>query len=256
MSHFSILILASTKVPSLIDQDNVKLQRKLEELAKAKELFKIERQKFEGEKKRMLTNSVGDTDVLKLNIGGQLIMTTRATLTRVPKSTLATMFNGRWEHRFGKDQDGNIFLDFNPVLFSHLLEQLRVLEDGKSTVFHPPSSPSLAISFEKMLRILGLYQFPTSEDAVVALNVGGQIVSTRRKTLNQISNSKLATIVSLSKATNENQHIDYDPKLFRHLLSQLREKKKANILYFDAPSNEDRNAFNAMLIDFNLNRKC
>src|ERR1700722_1138779 len=178
MSHFSILILASTTTPSLIDQDNVKLQRKLEELAKAKELFKIERQKFEGEKNLMLTNSVGDTNVLKLNIGGQIIMTTRATLTRIPKSTLATMFNGRWEHKFGRDQYGNIFLDFNPVLFGHLLEQLRAL-DGKSARFHSPSSPSLVVPFEKMLRKLGLYPPRTSENAVVALNVGGQIVSTR-----------------------------------------------------------------------------
>src|ERR1700722_12155448 len=255
MSHFSILILASTKVPSLIDQDNVKLQRKQEELDKARELFKSERQKFEKEK-RLMQKSVDNTDVLQLNIGGQIIMTTRATLTRVPKSTLATMFNGRWEHKFGKDQYGNIFLDFNPVLFSHLLEQLRVLEDGKPARFHPPSAPSLVIPFEKMLRKLGLYQSPTSEDAVVALNVGGQIVSIRQKTLNQISNLKLSAIVSSPKATNENPHINYDPKLFRHLLSQLREKQKANILYFDAPSNEDRNAFNAMLSDFNLNRKC
>ena len=41
-------------------------------------------------------------------------MTTRHTLTRVTNSTLAMMFNGRWEHKLANDQHGNIFPRFQP----------------------------------------------------------------------------------------------------------------------------------------------
>ncbi|EPS57124.1 hypothetical protein M569_17698, partial [Genlisea aurea] len=63
--------------------------------------------------------------VIRLNVGGEIIMTTRQTLTKIPKSTLYFMFNGRWEQKLQIDQNGNIFFDFNPIIFRHLIDQLQ-----------------------------------------------------------------------------------------------------------------------------------
>ena len=87
-----------------------------------KEQLKNDRQKLEEEKKQM-QKFVENTDVIRLNVGGEIIMTTRQTLTRVPKSILALMFNCRCEHKLEIDQNGNIFFDLNPILFRHLLDQ-------------------------------------------------------------------------------------------------------------------------------------
>jgi hypothetical protein len=57
-----------------------------------------------------------------------------------------------WEQKLHRDPEGNIFLDFNPILFRHLLDQLQIIEIN----IHPPSQPSLVEPFKKMLRKLGL----------------------------------------------------------------------------------------------------
>jgi hypothetical protein len=231
------------------------LRNNIDELVKARKQLKVDREEFEKERGGM-QRSIEKTDVIRLNVGGEPMMTTRATLTRVSKSVLATMFNGRWEHKLGNDKDGNIFLDFNPMLFRHLLDQLRVLKDDDSIMFHSPSSSSLVVPFEKMLRKLGLNSSSSkSSEAVITLDVGGEIVTTRPKTLSSIPNFKLVPAVSSSNktSTDANGHLflDYAPKLFRHLLGQLREGK-TNTSGFNAPSNEEKDAFNVMLSDLNL----
>ena len=148
-------------------------------------------------------------------------------------------------------------LDFNPILFHHLLEQLRTLENNNSFVFYPPSSVSLAVPFKKMLQELSLEISLKSDEDVIVLNVDDEVIRTRRKTLSQVPNSKLATIVSSLEQSrtdaNDKLFFDYDPKLFRHLLVQLRKEEKTDFDYFDAPSKEDKDAFDAMLIDLRLN---
>ncbi len=87
-------------------------------------------------------------------------MTTRQTLTKIPKSTLSILFNGRWEHKLQTDQNGNIFFDFNSIIFRHLLDQLPIIETNK---LYPPSQPLLIEPFNKMLRKLGVQQLLSSE---------------------------------------------------------------------------------------------
>jgi hypothetical protein len=236
------------------------LDTTITEYQKEREQLKIDQDKFNKEKTQMETSN-DITDVIRLNAGGEIIMTTRATLTRVPKSTLALMFNGRWQERLPKDFDENIFLDYDPVLFRHLIEQLQTLENGNSPVFYPPLSPSLIVPFEKMLRKLGFNAAAasSSSDEIIALNVGGEQMITRQNTLTRVPQSKLAAIILRSKVNNKdangNLFLDHDPKLFRHLLDQLRQQKQATIHYFDAPSNEKKESFNSMLNSFDLSSK-
>ncbi|CAF0828731.1 unnamed protein product [Adineta ricciae] len=156
--------------------------------------------------------SITDLDVIQLNVGGELIMTRRSTLTKITNSTLAIMFNGRWENELSRDNNGNIFLDFNPILFQHLLEQLRLVHNDKSVVFYSPPSSSLKIPFEKMLRKLGLHAMKKSKEDIIELNVSGEILTTRQKIYTQLSNYTTDLFV------------DSNPQIFRRLVNQLREE--------------------------------
>ena len=103
-----------------------------------------------------MPKSIDYTDVLQLNVGGEIVMTTRKTVIKIPKSILSLLFYDRWEHKLQIDQNGNIFLDFNPTLFRHLLDQLQILNTNNSIHLYLPSQPSLVEPLKKMLRKLGL----------------------------------------------------------------------------------------------------
>jgi hypothetical protein len=225
------------------------------DLKKNEKQLKNNREKFEEEKKQMQKN-IKNTDVIRLNVGGEIMMTTRQTLTRIPKSILAIIFNGRWEHKLHKDKKGYIFLDFNPIIFRHLLDQLQLFD---TTTFSLPSDPSLILPFKKMVRKLGLNHLLSSEKNIITFNVDGKIMTNQRKTFDQISNSTFDTIVSPSKSIKFNNKsdvfIDYDPKLFQHLINQLREESFNKKSCLKALSDNEKISFNRMLNDLNISRK-
>ncbi|CAF3305665.1 unnamed protein product [Rotaria sp. Silwood2] len=194
--------------------------------------------------------------VVKINVGGEIIMSTRDILTRIRNSKLASMINGNCEDIPAFDCDGNIFLNYNPILFYHLLEQLRTLEDENFPIFYPPKSRLLVIPFRQMFQELGFPIASLSNDDIITINVGGEIFVTRCQTLTQIPHSKLAIVVSSYRIidTDENGYLflDYDARLFRYLLSQLRSTSCSQISTFQAPSSDDRKEFNAMLIRLGL----
>jgi hypothetical protein len=247
---------------SLLDQliDNLRNEQKL--LNENWRKLKIDQKKLNEAK--VLVKSNESTDVIQLNVGGELLMTTRHTLTRVPSSILAMLFNGRWEHKLGNDIQGNIFLDFNPILFRYLLDQLQTLETTNSPIFNPPLSPSLVTPFEKMLRKLGFISVSSSSlslsNEIIALNVGGEQMITRRTTLARISQSNSTDMVLYFETNNKDNNgsvfIDHDPKLFRHLLQQLREETQTINHHLNTSLNETKDSFNAILHSFYLNRKC
>ena len=73
---------------------------------------------------------------VKLNVGGVLMLTTRATLLAFPQSLLGRKFDE--ELKYGKpltDEQGNIILDADPDAFKIILHYLRrgKLVDGLST---------------------------------------------------------------------------------------------------------------------------
>ncbi len=233
--------------------------RKIEkELEKEKNQSKIDREQLDEEKQ--IPKSVDHIDVFQLNVGGEIITTTRQTLTKIPKSSFSSVFNGRWEHKLQRDLEGNIFLDFNPILFRHLLDQLQIIEINNSINIYPPSQSSLVEPFKKMLRKLGLQQSLSSEKKnVITFNVGGQTITTQRTTFTEVSNSTFDTIVAPSKMINcDHQNdvfIDYDPKLFQHLINQLRKNSLKNISYPELSLHEEKISFKTMLNDLNIYRK-
>ena len=166
------------------------------------------------------------TDVIELNIDGEIIATTRQTLTKIPKSILSLLFNGRWEHKLSVDDQRNIRLDFTPILFRHLLHQLQTFDSNNPIKILPPSQPSLVQPFNKMITKLRLQHLLSSEiKQVITFNVGGQIITNRRTTLTAVSKSTSETIVPPSTTINSNNgsdaFVDYDTNVFRHLIDQF-----------------------------------
>ena len=183
--------------------------------------LKLNREKLKREKE--LLKTVKPTDVIELNVGGELIAITRQSITRIPKSVLSTLFNGRWEHKLDIDNNGNICLDFHPTLFRHLLDQLQSFHSNNSIQLIPPSQPSLVEPFKNMLGKLGLHELLSSERKnVITLNVGGQTITNRRQTLAEVSNSTFDTIVLPSARLQLNDQndafVDYDPSITSAIL--------------------------------------
>jgi hypothetical protein len=101
---------------------------------------------------------VNDDDIIHLNVGGQRLSTTRATLCQVEGSFLASMFSGRWEGAHKRDDDGAVFLDYNPEFFVPILNCLRAMK--YATPGNPPSFPQLREDqikdFKRFIQYLGL----------------------------------------------------------------------------------------------------
>jgi hypothetical protein len=221
------------------------------ELEKEEKQLQMDREQFE--QKKSTPKSVDHTDIFQLNVGGEIIITTRQTLIKIPKSTLSILFNGQWDNQLTKDQNGNIFFDFNPILFRHLLHQLQIIETNNSIQIYPPSQPSLVKPFNKMIKKLGLQQSLSSEKKnVITFNVGGQKITSQRTTFTQVSNSTFDTMMNFN---NENDvFVDYDPELFQHLIDQLRKNSFKNINSFRLSLHEEK-SFKKMLNDLSIHRK-
>ena len=61
--------------------------------------------------------------VIHLNVGGEMFLTSKATLCFERWSGLAKMVRGEKEQLF--DKDGNLFIDQDPKYFPYILQYLR-----------------------------------------------------------------------------------------------------------------------------------
>ena len=62
-------------------------------------------------------------DHLLLNVGGEIFVTSKATLCEKSQSPLSRMVRGEVKQHF--DKDGNLFIDHDPKLFAYVLRSLR-----------------------------------------------------------------------------------------------------------------------------------
>jgi hypothetical protein len=76
-------------------------------------------------KKQQLTNMTMGDDIIKLNVGGQIFVTTRATLCAESFSMLYAMITPGSPLFPPKELDGGIFLDRDPITFRYALSYLR-----------------------------------------------------------------------------------------------------------------------------------
>ena len=197
-----------------LDKIVKEIRNKFDKLEKDQKQLEVEREKFNSEK--TLNQRIDQSDVIHLNVGGEIVATTRQTLISLPKSLFSILFNGRWEQRLHHDDHENIFLDFNPIVFRHLLDQLQ-LNEGKS--IFPPSDLSLIRSFEKMMKILHVeHLLSTSDRNILTVNVDGELITTH-----------LSNPFKLTNKTRTRVFIDYHPKMFRHFIKVNRQNKSLSI---------------------------
>ena len=108
-------------------------------------------------------SDLSSDDIIDLDVGGQKITTRRSTLTAVPNSKLALMFakddNNQAEAKSEKDTEV-YFLDYNPILFQYLLDQLRTIKRSPQAQAYELhfKAPDVDVPFDysKMLYELGL----------------------------------------------------------------------------------------------------
>ncbi|XP_074551200.1 BTB/POZ domain-containing protein KCTD12.1 [Halichoeres trimaculatus] len=79
-----------------------------------------------------LGGSCGDpgsafSEIVELNVGGQVYVTRHKTLVAVPDSLLWTMFNKKSPRDLARDSKGRFFLDRDGFLFRYILDYLRDL---------------------------------------------------------------------------------------------------------------------------------
>ena len=117
--------------------------------------MKAEVKAFNEEKKQMQAIVTKDDDIIHLNVGGQKFTTERSTLCQVEGSLFATMFSGRWEDSVKRDQDGAVYLDFNPLYFAVILDYLRAKKFTTSE--NPATVPNIPEDQVKNFNILVKY---------------------------------------------------------------------------------------------------
>jgi Sec-independent protein translocase protein TatA len=110
----------TNEVQEAFDQTLVEFERQKaeheERYQEQLEQLKQERREWAEEKANMEQLVASASPVVDLNVGGEKMSTSRATLTLAEGSLLATMFSGKWEDKLMKDANGCIFLDYDPVV--------------------------------------------------------------------------------------------------------------------------------------------
>ena len=96
----------------------------MKEVNKEKEILEDQQFKWKQEQDIVKEKVAKADDILELNVGGITngFVVRRSLLCSVPGSALEAMFSGR--HHLPKFE-GKIFVDRNPVVFSHIIDYLR-----------------------------------------------------------------------------------------------------------------------------------
>jgi len=140
------------------------IQKETEALeARERELKRTE-QSFEDEKEKMSMlkgHKATGSDILEINVGGEVMLTKRSTLTLPEGTVLEAMFSGRWDESLDRDASGRAFLDFTPEVFRILLSHLRAVRNKKPEqhMKAPVVPEGLITEFQTMVQFLELDDF-------------------------------------------------------------------------------------------------
>jgi hypothetical protein len=93
----NILINNTTTIKSITKKATPEIRKTENNLKKDEEQLKSDHEKFEKEKQ--ITKIVENIDVIRLNVSNEMMMATRETITRIPKSILSMIFNAVNENR-------------------------------------------------------------------------------------------------------------------------------------------------------------
>ena len=176
-------------------------------------------------------------DWIKLNVGGVMFETSRATLTQVPDSLLGKMFDPDSSLPPARMQDGAFLIDFSPSSFPVILHWLRCREValGEVTVETALSAAryfGLQALLEALEEISKKEKEPESD--WIKLNADGTIFQSSRATLIW-GGGLLAKMFDPSHSdycppprdSNGAYLIECKPQIFSKILEMLRKKSYA-----------------------------
>lgn len=100
-------------------------------------------------------------EMIKLNVCGTIIETSRSTLTHVPDSFLARKFTAPWKESLMRDECGRVFLDEDGELIQIMIDFLRdKKKENPSNPLQPPSvRDDKRERFVLLLEYYGLTEF-------------------------------------------------------------------------------------------------
>jgi len=115
----------------LCDAVKEKLSSEQRLLAERETAVAADREKLQAEKEAMMKAGITESDLLIINVGGQIFAVKRSTLLMAPEdSSLNAMISGRWDESISRDAEGRMFLDMSPPVFSSILSYLRAIRLG------------------------------------------------------------------------------------------------------------------------------
>lgn len=98
-----------------MNETKAALDRAVAEIERQKVSLCQQHEAYNKEKSLVEKMATLASPIVHLNVGGEKMSTSRATLTLIEGTTLATMFSGNWEDKLIKDGDA-YFLDFDPTV--------------------------------------------------------------------------------------------------------------------------------------------
>jgi hypothetical protein len=157
------------------------------------ETLQRQRAELELEKASMNTLAPDASDIVTINVGGELILqATRDTLClAAPGSRFAALFSGRWEDHCVKDLQGRIFLDHDPELVRMMVNYMRIkrVEDPTAPLDPPTAPETKGPEWFCLLDHYGLTELftkpsspysPLDVSKLTVIQPGGSNVSTQR----------------------------------------------------------------------------
>lgn len=141
-----------------IDQEQEGTTAELERLRRdTEEWCRSENAKVDAEWRRLdkLSERIGqlwnqEQEILEINCSGRVFTILRSTLCSIEGSNLSQMFSNAFINNIPKDDQGRLYIDFNPQCFAYIVEYLqnrRLRRDAPVPVIpakHKPSMDKLA----------------------------------------------------------------------------------------------------------------
>lgn len=152
-------------VTSRLQRDREQANEQLRAIRAAEEKLEERQKRLEELERKLFSIADGVSDVVELNVGGQVMSTTRAVLCSAEGSLLAGMFSGNFDNGHKRDREDRIFLDVDPPIFSRILSHLRLRQiaspDCPAPLPHVPED--MRPEYDMMLKYFGLESFMYGE---------------------------------------------------------------------------------------------
>ena len=164
-----------------LEEGQVSLTEDLAFLDRKKETFLEMAQKLK---------NVHFSDVIKLNVGGQIFETSLTTLQKEPDSMLAAMFSKRFKPL--QQKEGAYFIDRDGTLFRHILNYLRMGKISRDTIEEVGNDLLMEAEFYNLEGLIDII----INTNYVKINAGGLMYAASIKTLRSDPESVLAKMLT------------------------------------------------------------